>query len=55
VINTPVRASRANAFAERFVRTVRIECLGRCYRRDYLRTTVGTSARLFGDGVSFGN
>ena len=26
-----------------------------CYRRDYLRTTVGTSARVFGDGVSFGN
>jgi hypothetical protein len=26
-----------------------------CYRRDYLRTTVGAPARIFGDDFSLGD
>jgi hypothetical protein len=28
---------------------------GGCYRRDYLRTTVGAPARIFGDDFSLGD
>jgi len=52
VIKTPIRAPRANAFAERWVRTVREECLdqvlvfGRSHLQSVLREYMGHYKRL---------
>jgi hypothetical protein len=52
VIKTPIRSPRANAIAERWVRTVREECLdwllvlGRNHLEAVLRTTSGITTSI---------
>ena len=44
ILRTPWRAPRANAYAERFIRTVRTECLDRVFLlgERHLRSVLGT-------------
>jgi len=49
VVRTPIRAPRANAFAERFVRTIRSECLDHVliYGRGHLERVLSVYMRHY--------
>jgi hypothetical protein len=54
VVQTPFQAPNANAYAERFVRSIKHECLNRVipFGELHLRRTIAESSTITGSGIT---